>query len=1126
MSWPTWSTAGAPIPAPLAAPVQSTLLPVNSAPAVMAPLGSYSQEQWAQVQQQNWQQWAQWQQQYQQWHQQYGAEYQKSLSALQSNIPNVGGVQPPLPTPLSASMVPPLPVVETNNKPPLPPDEPPHHLNFSSQANVHQMGYSTAPLLAQHSVPPPQVVQSAVHHQNWQSAAQKRPSAQDSGGEKPKRLMLEKTSSQWTQPKQPWENNSSYNQPPPLVPAKAAANVEELSEAEKKFDKEFAAWEAQFNKWKEQNANHPDKIQYKEYEKKWESWRNSLLERREQMRRRRLGLVGQKSPNTSTVTAVNSTGKSSLLGQYPGSVQASQSGEFGKITNESVVFKTDEDANPGESFLKSSSTGGIPGLDLVKEGTNDENLPDRSVETKSEKNPTEQSHKGPDFDAISKGINSILGDRKLLSMLSLVTQNASYPSANSVPNFSVPPPNLHQLPPRSEPSNEPPIKDYPRQNYRDAKGENFYDSHDFNRANNNFKREELPRPNDNFDRRAGFDGDQFDKNNFQGDGDYDGDDYGGNEAFAGDFGNRKPEYEQPYDDFDGYNEQEEDYDRYNDMFNEKEDQYRPANVQQQRKIPSLMDQIAPAPPHITQTEEPDEPLFEPTTVIDYGHKSKKKSVNEVFVVPLNMFDYNHKPLNRVPLHHRPKWLKEATKFIREFDPAAVRYERIPPPAPLEDRYSRLDERPYERGIRDELYYNRRADKSRPDFGDSHFHRREEKKDKFKEVYAEKRHSDNHKTDPVVTFNKDDFEDFSDTEMDFEHNEQARHHYDGDATRSKSKSPELSNPPNPSNHPVDTTTIEEILNPPGRYNRPPRIVIILRGPPGSGKTFLAKQIKDKEVENGGSAPRILSLDDYFLVEQEKKIVEDGKAQIVKEMVYEYEADMEESYRMSFMKSFKKTITDGYFPFIIVDNVNDKVKHFGEMWSFAKQNGFQVYLCQMDLDPVQCAKRNIHNRTEGEIEEIISNWEPTPSHHPTIDASGLLQTFNAIADVEMEIVEQSQDVLNEPSDPEDQVRSKWDNFDCSSNNLAKLDGVSKPLRKSRTMEEYLQLEKEWEPPKSSTPGKKRVRWADLEEQRHLEKMRAIGFVVGQTDWDRMMDPTGGRSALTQTKYIENVSRYRHI
>jgi YLP motif-containing protein 1 len=46
---------------------------------------------------------------------------------------------------------------------------------------------------------------------------------------------------------------------------------------------------------------------------------------------------------------------------------------------------------------------------------------------------------------------------------------------------------------------------------------------------------------------------------------------------------------------------------------------------------------------------------------------------------------------------------------------------------------------------------------------------------------------------------------------------------------------------------------------------------------------------------------------------------------------------------------------------------------------------------------------------------------------------------------------------------------------------------------------------------------VRWADLEERKEQEKLRAVGFVVGQTNWNRMMDPTHGGSALTRTKYI---------
>lgn len=38
--------------------------------------------------------------------------------------------------------------------------------------------------------------------------------------------------------------------------------------------------------------------------------------------------------------------------------------------------------------------------------------------------------------------------------------------------------------------------------------------------------------------------------------------------------------------------------------------------------------------------------------------------------------------------------------------------------------------------------------------------------------------------------------------------------------------------------------------------------------GSGKSYLAKLLRDMEVENGGTAPRIHSMDDYFMTEVEK------------------------------------------------------------------------------------------------------------------------------------------------------------------------------------------------------------------------------------------------------------------
>lgn len=114
-------------------------------------------------------------------------------------------------------------------------------------------------------------------------------------------------------------------------------------------------------------------------------------------------------------------------------------------------------------------------------------------------------------------------------------------------------------------------------------------------------------------------------------------------------------------------------------------------------------------------------------------------------------------------------------------------------------------------------------------------------------------------------------------------------------------------------------------------------------------------------------------------------------------YEYEPELEVSYRQNMFKSFKKTIDDGFFPFIIVDAVNEKVKHFEEFWSYAKSKGFQVtlsdrylpvlyvltcmylylplpvsflqvYIAEIEADITACSKRNTHHRSMKDIEKV--------------------------------------------------------------------------------------------------------------------------------------------------------------
>ncbi|KAK9956212.1 hypothetical protein ABG768_013962 [Culter alburnus] len=232
---------------------------------------------------------------------------------------------------------------------------------------------------------------------------------------------------------------------------------------------------------------------------------------------------------------------------------------------------------------------------------------------------------------------------------------------------------------------------------------------------------------------------------------------------------------------------------------------------------------------------------------------------------------------------------------------------------------------------------------------------------------------------------------------------------------------------------ETKNAEDILKLPGRSTRPDRIVVIMRGLPGSGKSHVAKLIRDKEVECGGAPPRVLGLDDYFMTEVEKveKDPDTGKRVKNKVLEYEYEPEMEDTYRNSMLKTFKKTLDDGFFPFIILDAINDKVKYFDQFWSAAKTKGFEVYLAEITTDQQTCSKRNIHGRTLKDITKLASGWESAPPHMIRLDIRSLLQDA-AIEDVEMEDFNPSEEEIKAEVKKEDDdetdlgylPKSKWE------------------------------------------------------------------------------------------------------
>ncbi|XP_011707964.1 PREDICTED: uncharacterized protein LOC105462813 [Wasmannia auropunctata] len=493
--------------------------------------------------------------------------------------------------------------------------------------------------------------------------------------------------------------------------------------------------------------------------------------------------------------------------------------------------------------------------------------------------------------------------------------------------------------------------------------------------------------------------------------------------------------------------------------------------------------------------------FTPTKVIDYGHASRPPVIDQQLST-VQCFDYGHgkvKPTLDREQHRYPKrdfrnWV-ENEQNLKEYTDKMSNYENTKGYARKTRNYGMNFD------MRKSVDYNKRKEYDWQSNNDKRTDGEKKENDDYKEK-GYNPESESRIFERNIDYDQNDrYQNDRNIHKDIERVQETRDSFrkemnkdiDKDDNRLKGnvnwqenanknivdiKLQETSLPPDTKKN-VESTTktlelakmpnytmVDDLLCPPGRQNRPPKIAIILRGPPGSGKSFVAKLIKDKEVEQGGSAPRILSLDDYFLVEKEIETKDDnGKKVTVK-----------------------------------------------------------VYVCEMEMDLQICLKRNIHNRTEDEINRIIDYFEPTPSYHQKLDVNSMLQE-QAIEEVDMEDSQETQeksamqteDSQDSQEDIQDAIGvSKWERMEAE-DKLDRLDGLAKRKNeaKPQTMEDFLQVPDYYN--MEDTSGKKRVRWADLEERKEQEKMRAVGFVVGHTNWDRMMDPTKGGSALTRTKFF---------
>ncbi|GJY32219.1 YLP motif-containing protein 1 [Tanacetum coccineum] len=258
----------------------------------------------------------------------------------------------------------------------------------------------------------------------------------------------------------------------------------------------------------------------------------------------------------------------------------------------------------------------------------------------------------------------------------------------------------------------------------------------------------------------------------------------------------------------------------------------------------------------------------------------------------------------------------------------------------------------------------------------------------------------------------------------------------------------------------------IFKHPHRASRPDHMVIILRGLPGSGKSYLAKLLRDIEVENGGEAPRIHSMDEYFMTEVEKAVDSElskssgslrGKRQVMKKvMEYCYEPEMEEAYRASMLKAFKKTLDEGVYSFIIVDDRNLRVADFAQFWATAKRSGYEVYILEASYkDPTGCAARNLHNFTLDDIQKMAGQWEEAPSLYMKMDIKSLLHgddfDESGIQEVDMDM--EDEDAVNASQgsnikSPQESIKYQVD--DCTPHDVDPLKDVKHSVTDTQTEE----------------------------------------------------------------------------
>lgn len=133
----------------------------------------------------------------------------------------------------------------------------------------------------------------------------------------------------------------------------------------------------------------------------------------------------------------------------------------------------------------------------------------------------------------------------------------------------------------------------------------------------------------------------------------------------------------------------------------------------------------------------------------------------------------------------------------------------------------------------------------------------------------------------------------------------------------------------------------------------KILILMRGVPGSGKSFLAERLKAQGV--------VLSTDDFF---------------VKRNGIYQYNFNQLTEAHDWNKKRAQKTLKQGITP-VIIDNTNTQSWEMKPYVAMAVRAGYRVEVIEPDtkwkFNARELARKNVHNVSKDKIQEMLERYE---------------------------------------------------------------------------------------------------------------------------------------------------------